>query len=158
MMTEREKAKQVELQKLFEGMNKNGSYMVWKNQDPSLENGDSDMGIVVSWEVVRVLEKNGKFLFWLLFYFPGFLDDSHFSHVLLIKSWKQEDGYELDLIDSENRRFHLEELIEGTDELRENGWAKWAAYRKENQDLVEKIIKDIRPNLIMFANEWTAIP
>ncbi len=152
-MTKREQEKMVELQKLFDGMNRNGSFMLWLGTDTP-----GDMGIVDCWEVTRVLEKDGKFLFWLLFRFPGFQDDIHFIHTILVKSWSQGDGYELDIIDSEDRHFHLEEFIDGTEEFRHKGWKNWVAFRDKNQDLINKGWKETRQAMIETANTWTTIP
>jgi hypothetical protein len=155
-MKENELKEQARLQKIFDEFTKAGSWLIWTNYDSE----SLDFGVIDEWEVTRVLEvKQGKFYFWLHFRIPGFQEEDHYAHTLLITSMNQDDGFEMDLTDSEDRRYHIEHLVGGVDpEYRVKQWERWSKFVVDNQGMVQKARASVRAEHLEIANEWTAIP
>ena len=155
-MKENELKEQARLQKIFDEFTKAGSWLIWTNFDFD----PLDFGVIDGWEVTRVLEvKTGKFYFWLHFRIPGFQEEGHYAHTLLITDMNQDDGYEMDLVDSEKRNYHIEHLVGEVDpEYRVNQWEWWSKFVAANQEKIQKARASVRAEHLEIANEWTAIP
>ncbi len=157
-MKEHELKEQARLQEIFDQFTKTGSWLIWTNYDPE---SLLDFGIVDGWEVLRVLEtKPGNFYFALHFRIPGFQEEGHYAHTLLITSMNQDDGYEMDFTDSEDRKYHMEYFLgPATDpQERVDQWKWWTGFVKDNQEMIQEARASLLVEHQNMADTWTAIP
>lgn len=130
-MSEATIRKFLELQTLFDSFNKDGSTM-------QLSGGGHDpvsLGIVDSYTVMQV---DGN-QFWLHFKMLGYHHGFQHAHTVKIISWTQDDTYLLDLIDDQDRRFHIELIFPELEEDLGGAWQTWQAYKRANRKRFERI-------------------
>ena len=155
-MKENESKEQVRLQKIFDQFTKAGSWLIWMNYDIA---EPLDFGVIDGWVITRVKEITlGKFYFWLHFRIPGFQEEGHYAHTLLILDMKQDNGYEMDLTDSEKRNYRIEYLAEGVEPERHNQWERWMDFVANNQGMIQEARASLLIEHLKIAQDWTYIP
>ena len=144
------------LQKLFDGFNANGSWMVMREgKDEPLE-----FGLIDSYTITRVaphFDAAGnatKTDFWVLFKSAGYNNGWQYAHTIKVVDWSQDDTYLIDLTDDLDRRYHVELLFPTLDPALVADWKDWQAYKRQNEDRFERIDADLLAEHIKIAEEW----
>ena len=134
------------LQALFDEFNKTGSTMTLA------EDGYETirMGLQDSYIVTRVQGSD----FWLFFKEGGYNNGFQYSHTIRVVSWSQEDTYLLDLVDDQDRRFHIELIFPELEPDLGEAWQHWQAYKAANRERFQRIDAQLLEEHLWIAETW----
>ena len=134
------------LQALFDEFNKTGSTMTLA------QDGDEtiDLGLQDSYIVTRVKGSD----FWLFHKAAGYNNGFQYSHTIRVVSWSQEDTYLLDLVDDQERRFHIELIFPELEPGLGEAWQHWQAYKAANRERFQRIDAQLLEEHLRFAETW----
>lgn len=134
------------LQALFAEFNADGSMAVLHDDGPA----PSALYLQDSYTVTRV---DGE-MFWVMLRPVGYNNDWHHTHTIKVVSWSQADGYELDLVDDLDRRFHIELVFPELHPGPAASWARWQDYRRRNSKMFEAIDAALLEEHTRLAENW----
>jgi len=150
---ERERAK---LQAMFDEVHRDGSYMRLE----ALGDDAIDFGLIDSYRVTRVapvFSADGelkKVDFWLFWKSCGYDQGFQYAHTIKVVSWKQEDTFQLDLVDDRGERFHVEGLVPPEEPVYVSEWARWREYRAENAERFSEVDETLLAEHVRIAEGW----
>lgn len=134
-------------QALFDEFNKVGSTLTVSGAgfDPPV-----NFGLIDSYRVTRVAGD----VFWLMFKVVGYQEAFQYTSTIKVLSWSQEDGWELDLVDDEGRRFHAELIFPELEPGYAKDWRRWRSYKAANLRLFRTIDADLLVQHKAMAEGW----
>ena len=132
-------------QALFYEFNQKGSTMVMVRAGEPL-----DLGMMDGYQVLRV---SGD-AFWLFHRPVGYHEGAHHAHTIKVISWSQEDGYEIDLVDDEDRRFHIELIFPETEPALVAHWYDWLRYKRNRRKAFALIDEGMLAEHVGIAVGW----
>ncbi len=159
-LKEQIEAERARLQALFDGVHAEGSYMRLEAK------GDDavDFGLIDSYQVTRVapvFSADGeikKIDFWLFWKSAGYDLGFQYAHTIKVVDWKQEDTFQLDLVDQNDERFHIEGLVPPEEPVYVAEWARWRTYRKSDPERFVEIDAVLLAEHLKIAEEWESRP
>lgn len=135
------------LQALFAQFNKGGSTMRIEapsyppNRIPEVQDG---------YTVTRVVGD----AFWMMNRPVGYHHSAHFTHTIKVVSWSQPDDFLLDLVDDEERVFHVERIFPDLEPDLAAHWADWLAYKRRRRKFFAVIDAQILAEHVRIAERW----
>lgn len=145
------------LQQLFAPFNQKGA---WMTVDMLGSEKPLEFGLMDSFMPTRVLpyvDKSGNVTnveFWLLFKSAGYNNGWQYSHTKKMVSWIQEDTYELDLVDDDGWKYHIELIFPELDPELKNQWDYWQNYKKSRSRFFKEIDRNILEEHVEIAKYW----
>src|SRR5689334_2997422 len=135
-MKEAIEAEKAKLQRMFDLVHEDGSYM------RLVAKGDSavDFGLIDSYLVTRVAPVFGtdgslnKVDFWLFWKSAGYDEGFQYAHTIKVVDWEQEDSFLLDLVDDNGERFHVEGLVPPAEPRYVEQWARWREHKASDPE------------------------
>lgn len=145
------------LQNLFAPFNSKGA---WMSVDMIDGQKPIDFGLMDSFVPIRVLpyvDKSGdvtSVVFWLLFKSAGYNNGWQYSHTKKMVSWIQDDTYELDLVDDDGWKYHIELIFPELDPGMKKLWDDWQKYKRSRAQYFKEIDRNILRDHVDIANNW----
>lgn len=146
------------LQAMLDRAHAEGSYL------RLMAKGDDavDFGLVDSYLVTRVapvFSANGdtrKVDFWLFWKNAGYDLGFQYAHTIKVVAWKQDDPWEIDLVDDQGERFHVEGLVPPEEPVYVAEWARWQKYKAGDLERFAEIDAALLDEHLRIAEEWEA--